>query len=421
MAAESPVANRPPIFYGWWIVAVCLVHMALASGICNLAFPVFFVPFADEFGWTRTAIAGGISITLLTIGLTAPFAGRLTDRYGPRRVMIPATLLSALLLLALSRFNALWQLYALRALLGVTFACMAHLPVNVILAHWFDRYRGRATGIALLGPALGGLLFTPLLSLLVETVGWRTGLLCSAVLMALSLPLLVFAMRDTPQQSGLHPDGAAANADGTPRPSHIVGPTPAQVVRTRRFWFLLSVYFFLLFGTFSMFTHQLPYFIDAGHSLQDASLMVSAILICSLIAGVLCGWASEHVDAYGLAASVCGCGAVALIILLGNPTGLSTVIYVVLFGIAYGGVSIMMVMVVSRSFGTRAFGVIYGYFQTTICFAGFLGPVAIGLIYDTFQGYRNGFILITAIWIACVVCLLGLSRVAPLAKQRTTL
>ena len=202
MAAESPVANRPPIFYGWWIVAVCLVHMALASGICNLAFPVFFVPFADEFGWTRTAIAGGISITLLTIGLTAPFAGRLTDRYGPRRVMIPATLLSALLLLALSRFNALWQLYALRALLGVTFACMAHLPVNVILAHWFDRYRGRATGIALLGPALGGLLFTPLLSLLVETVGWRTGLLCSAVLMALSLPLLVFAMRDTPNNPG---------------------------------------------------------------------------------------------------------------------------------------------------------------------------------------------------------------------------
>ncbi len=400
------------------MVAVCLVQMTLASGICNLAFPVFFIPFAAEFGWSRTAIAGGISITLLTIGLTAPFAGRLTARYGPRRVMIPATLASALILLALSRLNALWQLYALRALLGVSFACMAHVPVTSILTHWFDRYSGRATGIALLGPPLGGLLFTPLLSLIVESVGWREALLIASLLMALALPLLIFAMRDTPQQSGLHPDGAVANADGTPRPSHMIGPTPGEVVRTRRFWFLLSVYFFLLFGIFSMLTHQLPFFIDAGHSLQDASLIVSAIMVCSMFSGLSCGWASDHFDSYRLAASTCSCGALAIVFVLAGPTGWWAVSYILLFGIAYGGVSTMMVMVVSRSFGTRAFSAIYGYFQTTICFAGFIGPVLIGLIYDTSQSYRTGFLLVIAIWIACVISLLLLTRIAPLAKPR---
>lgn len=80
--------KRPKIFYGWWIVAVSMVVLFITIGLGYNSFGIFFKTLITEFGWSRATLSGAMSIFLLAWGFVCPVVGRLTDRYGPRRLII---------------------------------------------------------------------------------------------------------------------------------------------------------------------------------------------------------------------------------------------------------------------------------------------------------------------------------------------
>ncbi len=382
------------IFYGWWVVGACFVSMAMAGGIGNLSFPIFLKPLTEEFGWSRAQVSGGISAFMLAIAVTAPLVGRIVGIYGARAVMVPAALVVGLCLMLLARLTSLWQLYALRLGVGVAFTALAHIPVNVTISRWFVRKRGRAMGIAMIGSSVGGLVLTPVVASSVDSLGWRpTLVVLGGVMWVVLAPVLFLLMRNKPADLTLLPDGdtrgvalAGATVVGADE-----GMSAREAVRSGRFWALVGVYLLAYTCVFSAMVHQYPYFSDQGFPAGQAALLVSTLLGFAVLSGVGFGWASDRYDVLRLSAVCYAFGATGMALLLWAGPVISVAGYIVCFGLLFGGTTPLTALIIGRIFGMKAYGVIYGLYQTVICLSGFIGPISMGYIYDVTGSYRLGF------------------------------
>ena len=122
---------RPPLFYGWVLVAVAFVTMAVGVN-ARTAFSLLFPAILDEFGWDRGMTAGAFSFGFLVSALVTPCIGWLMDLRGPRLVIeIGVAAMGAGLILAVLVHEP-WQLYmSLGALVGGGVNCGHRLPSSL--------------------------------------------------------------------------------------------------------------------------------------------------------------------------------------------------------------------------------------------------------------------------------------------------
>ena len=407
--------EQPAIFYGWWIVAACLTSMMIAGGTMFFALPVFLTPLAAEFGWSRVEVSGGISIFFVSVAIGSPLAGELTNRFGARRVMIPSAIVAGLCLILASWLTQMWQFYGLRLLMGFGFAGMAFVPVSVTVFRWFVKNRGRALAMTLIGMPVGGLVFTPLTATLIERLGWQTAFLVLGLMIwILLLPVLILVVRSDPKDLGLFPDGAPAEAEVAASSTAAADQdlSAGEVLRTSSFWVVLGVYVPLYASLFAMLVHQFAHITDVGYTPEAAGIVVSAILAFSAIGGLSFGSASDRIDPRYLVTFCFIIGAVG-VVLLAQPVSLWFLSgYVLLFGLAYGGVDPLMAVVVRRTFGAAAYGVIFGLYQSVVCVSGLIGATLLAYVYDETLSYRWGF-LVVAVGLALSAGLLLCVRSAP--------
>lgn len=240
-----------------------MVVASLSSALYHYGFSAFFIPWRESFGWSRATLSGIISGVRLEGGLIGPVAGWAFDKFGPRRMMLLGLTMTGLGFLALSRVNSLTMLAIVYVgLLGAGSSLGTTQPVQVALANWFIRRRGRVIGLMTTGLGIGGSLVF-LFALLIDHFGWRTGAVVAGLLFwVIGLPL-AFVIRHRPEDMGLLPDGAAGNrtppwlrnqrgrhgrggwrglADIQPRPFWMGDPrpeidlTPWQALRAPAFW-----------------------------------------------------------------------------------------------------------------------------------------------------------------------------------------
>src|SRR3978361_831861 len=150
-----------PFFYGWTIVAVTFVTMAIGVN-ARTAFSLFFPPIIGEFGWERGVTAGAFSFGFIVSGILSPLIGRMMDRFGPRPAMeLWPVLMGAGFLLAPFTSQP-WHLYlSVGALVGGGSVCLGYSGQSLYLPNWFVRRRGLALGIALAGVRIGALTMSP--------------------------------------------------------------------------------------------------------------------------------------------------------------------------------------------------------------------------------------------------------------------
>ncbi len=144
------------VFHGWWVVLVAAIGLSMGYGpIITFTFGVFFKPLSQEFGWNRAQVSLAFSLSLLVMSIAFPFVGRLVDRFGARRVIVPSVLLFGFGLISFSLLSArLWHLYAIYLVLGVVGGGTAPVPYSNVISHWFDKRRGLALGLAMVGLGL---------------------------------------------------------------------------------------------------------------------------------------------------------------------------------------------------------------------------------------------------------------------------
>jgi MFS family permease len=162
-----------PFFYGWLLVAIAFVTMAVGVN-ARTGFSLLFPAMLDEFGWERGMTAGAFSFGFLVSALVTPFVGRLMDRRGPRLVIeIGVVSMGSGLLLA-TFIHEPWQLYlTLGALVGGGVNCLAYTGQSLYLTNWFVRRRGLALSIAFSGVGAGSVIVLPWLQSLITSTGWR--------------------------------------------------------------------------------------------------------------------------------------------------------------------------------------------------------------------------------------------------------
>ena len=399
--ARNPFAASLPFFYGWLLVAVAFVTMAIGVN-ARTAFSLLFPPILDEFGWERGMTAGAFSFGFLVSAVVTPCVGRLMDLRGPRLVVeVGAGLMGAGLLLA-SLIHEPWQLYlTLGALVGGGVNCLAYTGQSLYLTNWFVRRRGLALSIAFSGVGVGSVAILPWLQGIIAASGWRVacavlGILVLAVLMPLNLLL-----RRKPQDLGLEPDGAQVGAAAAQRYDNIVDHawtavdwTLGRALRTSRFWWIAVAYFGALFSWYAVQVHQTKYLVEIGFGAGEAAWALGLVSLVAIPGQIGLGHLSDRIGrewvwAIGNLGFVLCC--VALILLHDWPRPALLWAMVIAQGtLGYSLTSVMGAIPV-EIFEGRHYGSIFGTVMLSAILGGAAGPWAAGAIHDWMGSYLPAF------------------------------
>lgn len=408
-----------PFYYGWVIVAVAFVTIALGV-TARTAFSLMFPSIVSQFGWDRGLAAGAFSFGFLLLGLCAPLIGRLMDRHGPRVVIELGVMLTAAGLLLATRIEAPWQLYVtLGALVVVGAGCMTFTAQSQYLPHWFVRRRALAISIAFSGAGFGAILILPWLQAIISSHGWRTACWTLGILVLVVLAPINLVLRKRPSELGLHPDGDAV-AVGGPSVRHaanVVDPDWAAVdwtvhraIRTARFWWLALGYFCIGFIWYAVQVHQTKYLVQIGYSPMQAAWALGLVAAVAVPGQIFLGALSDRTGREVVWTITCMGFAICYAALLGLAAGRSqTLLYLMILsqGTLGYGVTAVMGPIVVEIFEGPQFGAIFGLLSTALIAGGAAGPLTAGMIYDATGSYDIAFataILLSGVSIAAIWC-----------------
>jgi MFS family permease len=393
---------RLPFFYGWMIVAVTFVTMAIGVN-ARTAFSLFFPPIISEFGWERGVTAGAFSFGFVVSGAVSPLIGRLMDRAGPRAVMeLGVALMGGGLLLAPLTTQP-WHLYlTIGVMVGAGSVCLGYSGQSLFLPNWFIRRRGLAMGIAFAGVGIGSVTLLPWVQHMIEQTGWRAACTAIGLLVLIVLAPINLLLRKRPEDIGLEPDGDAAPSATSAMPvSNIVDPvwagtdwTLRRALRTARFWWIALGYFCGLYIWYAVQVHQTKFLLDIGFSANVGVWALGVVSLLGIPGQILLGHVSDRVGREWIWAASCAGFAIcfaALIALKYAPT--LSLVYLMVFtqgALGYGLTSVMGAVVL-EIFQGKHYGSIFGTIMLAALAGGAAGPWITGLLHDLTGSYTSAF------------------------------
>ena len=409
---------RLPFFYGWIIVVVTFVTMAIGVN-ARTAFSLFFPPIIDEFGWERGLTAGAFSFGFLVSGAVSPLIGRLMDRAGPRAVMELGVVLMGGGMLLAPLTSEPWHLYlTIGVMVGAGSVCLGYSGQSLFLPNWFNRRRGLAMGLAFAGVGIGSMTLLPWVQHMIEQTGWRTACTAMGIVILAVLAPINLLLRKRPEDIGLQPDGDAAPSASVKQVSYVVDTdwagidwTLSRAVRTARFWWLATGYFAGLYIWYAVQVHQTKYLLDIGFSPSVAVWALGAVSLLGIPGQIVLGHVSDRVGREWVWAASCLGFAIcfaALIALAKFPTLLLVYVMVLAQGALGYGLTSILGAVVLEIFQGKHFGSIFGTIMLTSLAGGAAGPWATGLLHDLSGSYTLAFAIgigvsglsAVAIWLA---------------------
>jgi len=246
------------VFYGWWVALIAALGLFLNTGtIIVFTFGVFAKAMGQEFHSGRAKISLAFTIHNSTAALFVPLAGRLVDRYGPRRVLLPCTALLGLILVS-SRIlsEAIWQLYLFYFAMGIVSGGAGAMSYTDVISRWFDRRRGLALSVMMLGMGSGAIVMPSIAQRLVATFGWRLSYsIFGVTVLLIPLPMVWVFLRERPENMGLLPDGATDDSVSRPIAVNEVGLTLREAANSSTFWIIVCVLFLITASVHACFIH----------------------------------------------------------------------------------------------------------------------------------------------------------------------
>lgn len=388
----------PSLFYGWWIVAACFL-ISIYVGCCGFfGFTAMIDPIVREFGWSYTEVSFASSLRGLEMGILAPIVGVLTDRFGPRRLILTGVVTIGAGFVLLSLTQSLWTFYASFILLAFGAGGCTSVVTLTVVARWFHRNLGKAMGITVSGFGASGLLI-PVVVWLIDSYGWRTAMILQgAGMWALGIPLAL-VIRDRPEEMGLVPDGrplpkpAAAAAE--PRCVSPEARVPFRdALKSRPFLWLNLVEAVRFTVLTAVVVHVMPFLASQGIPRETAGLVAAAIPLFSIPGRFGFGWLGDVMEKrYVMATAFC-CMAAGLVAFQFAAAMWPIALFLLFFSPGFGGNMVMRGAVVREYFGVHSFGKLMGITLGAASIGGVIGPTAAGWVYDTAGGYGP-------VWIVC--------------------
>jgi sugar phosphate permease len=391
------------VFYGWYIVGACFLISVYCAGVMYFGFTAVIEPIVDEFNWSYAQVSLAASIRGLEAGLLAPVVGFLFDRLGPRKLIFAGATIMGLGLLLLGRTNSLAMFYGSFILISTAVSISVGVVPMTVVGNWFRKRVSLATGIVVSGVATGGLL-VPLVTRIIDTYQWRGAMTIfglGAWVILLPLSLLV---RHRPEQYGYLPDGEVSrkldvDEGQTSAQYNEVDVNVKHALKGRVFWHIalgMACHFLV---AIAVITHVMPYLSSIGISRMTASLVAMVIPLVTIGGRIGFGWFGDRFDkrrvtAYGMALL----GLSMLIFSYVTAAGIwLLVLFIIIFGIGYGGPVPMSAALIREYFGRAWLGTVLG-FATGVAYIGSLvGPPLAGWVYDTYGSYQGAWFALAGV------------------------
>jgi MFS family permease len=428
MPGRSPHwSARLPFYYGWVIVGVAFVTMALGV-TARTSFSLLMPPLIDEFGWDRGLAAGAFSFGFLVSAVLSPIVGRVLDVRGPRVVILSGVLvLTAGLALAPS-IERPWQLYlTLGVLVGGGANMMTYTVHSQFLPNWFVERRGLAISIAFAGVGIGAIVLLPWLQSIIVNAGWRASCWAMGLLVLFGAGPLNLLVRKKPEDIGLLPDGESRSrsAAGTRTALNIADPrwaattwTLARAVRTGRFWWIVLGYFCALVAWYAVQVHQTKYLMEIGFTPLVAAWSLGVVSVAGIPGQIVLGALSDRIGREWIWTAGCAGFAICYAALIALEQVQSNVLlYVMVLSQGFLGYALTSVMgpIVVEIFEGPHYGSIFGTITVALIGGGAAGPWLAGVIHDATGSYRLAFVLII---VACLISALAIWMAAPRKVRR---
>jgi len=398
---------KKKIFYGWWIVLATNIICMVGYGTWLYSFGVFFKPMADEFGWTRAMTAGAYSLRSIEGGIASPIVGWAVDKFGSRGVIVVGAIVSGLSFVLMPLVNSLLGFYLIYGIaLSTGMSAMLYLPAWTVIAKWFKRRLSLAMALLAVGAGLGGLICAPASAYLIAHFGWRSAFVVLGVVIWIVAIPLAFVVRNSPEEMGLRPDGDAPidetpqkighTSNSGPGDPDLLAPveyTLGQALRSSAFWMLALAFFFFGMAHSTVTVHTVPALTDAGIPVQKAAFSIGLLTLVSIIGRLTFGFLGDYITKrylFMVAYALTGAG---LLVLMDAKTMGMVYVFIFLFGVGFGGTVPLMPAIRAEYFGRAALGKIQGFMNPVMMFAGAIGPIFAGYVFDTTGSYRISFMV----------------------------
>ena len=425
------LAARLPFYYGWLVVAVAFVTIAIGAN-SRTAFSLLFPPILDETGWSRGLTAGIFSFGFLASIPLAAGIGWLIDRLGPGFVMPLGAWTVAVGLILATFATTPWHLYLSMGGLAVGASIsLAFIGHGAFIPNWFARRRGLAMGVAASGVGFGALALFPWMQWILDHYGWREACwLLALFLLAIVLPVNLLLPRRHPSELDLQPDGEetpagagtpsgnqggnqGGNRDGTGTDAAGTSRAPvdwtlAGAIRTARYWYLWFGMFFALFAWYCIQVHQTRFLLDVGFSPTTAAWALTLVSVTGIGGLIGLGHLSDRIGREWGWTAACGgyvvCYAL-LLVLEHVPNAVLMYVMVAAQGLLGYGIAALFGSVSADLFQGPRFGTIFGTLSLGAGLGAAAGPWAAGIVFDLGGSYAPAFVIALVFSFASAACI----------------
>ena len=403
------------IYRGYPIAIVVFLSTGLSVGMTQYAFGELAGPLKEQFGWSQTQLNLSLAFSFIS-GLCAPFVGTLSDRIGIRPVMFGSILIIAIGFLMRPFITELWHWYLFSALVYTGFPGATVLPGGKMVGLWFPRTRGRMMGAVMAGNNFGGITMPPLAAAIIVVFNWQTAYVVFGVIMgALAVMALFVIVEDEKKvESEMKRTGRGDQAQ-IARAAAQAGVTLKQALRNRNFWLVTVGLVAATFTYQGVLTQLRQHFEESGFTPAMATTAVSTIAGMGIFSKLAFGRASEKITARIATILSIGLQMVGVLIIAQVDASHLLWLGIFVFGLGFGGLGALALLVVQEMFGMKEFGGIMGIMQVGMIASGTGAPMMAGAIHDSSGSFDSAFLIVAAIF---VVGIAALALARPIETER---
>jgi MFS family permease len=389
---ENALSERRQFSYGWVIVAVCTLMIAVTYGLMY-SYSVFFKPLADYFHRDRAALSAVYSISFVIRGAGSVGVGWLADKYGAAKIMAFCGFMLGLGLVLSSQVKELWQFYLTYGFIGAIGLSGTFGIGTAMVSRWFTKNRGLALGIVSTGSGLGTLLIVPGAERLINAAGWPKTFIICGVAAAVVMVAASFFLRPAPQKKMTVEKQSAYTVGPDNIPVAAAGEiTIKQAIKDSRMILFMGALLLFFLSIQIVMVHLVSYATDAGISPLMAATFISVIGAVSIAGRLLTGAGADKTGIYNTLIFTRVFLVASFICLLFTRPVWSFYLFAVIFGFPYGGEIPQVPLFVGKYWGTKSMATLVGLNTFVITVGGALGSWGAGKIYDATRSYQGAFI-----------------------------
>lgn len=372
---------------GWRVALGAGVGMGTGVSLYLYVNSIFIAPISAEFGWSRGEISLGAMASFMMGAVTLPILGRFLDRIGFRRVAIFCSIGLASIYALNSLQTGVYQIYVALMIAGGIFGggTSSIIYTRPVIAS-FTRQRGLALGLATAGTSIAAMIAPPLLMYVITEYGWRTGFFVLAALTALIGMPIALALIGKAKEAAAH-----ASDDVDDLPVNVPDVSLREALRRGRFWLLVLAIVCINIPGSGVLGQLAPLVSDTGLSDAAVAIVMSIYAAGLLVGRLITGFSLDRFPPQWVGAITTAVPAIGIgLLMIPEPSFALAALAVAMIGAQQGAEVDLFAFFISRSFGLKHYGAIYGVIAMAGALSTAVALVSFGKIHDATGSYDLG-------------------------------